>query len=214
MKNSLLILFLITAFLSSACNKSSDTNVDHGFFEGNTYFNTGLGLSLSFPETWAVQSREVVKELSALGGDMLAGDNTALSSQQDNIDNNVTNLFYVFKHERGAPVEFNSNLYAAADNISTKPGIKSGADYFFHMKKIMQSSTLNYQLDETAGPKTISDVAFDILMVKITINNIAINQTFYAAKINEHILVFTLSFTTPEDQEQLESILAGLKITE
>lgn len=145
-------------------------------------------MTFDAPDNWYVASDAQIRELMNFGSDVAAGDKDDLKAIIDaSMQRNIP-LFAVFEHEPGAPVEINPSIIAVAEHMAAAPGIKSGADYFFHAKKLMAQSTAQYAFDDEYKVRKFGEVSFDQMDLTITVGGQTVSQSYYAAKHDNYIV--------------------------
>ena len=209
-------LLLITCLILVGCNKAKESEnfINYGEISGGVYTNNYFNMSIDVPENWVVQSQAAQKELLELGGDLLSGGDENFKNVLDESQKRIVNMFAFFKFEVGAPVEFNPNIISIAEKITDFPGVKSGNDYLFHTKKQLQAGQIGYEFPNEIYVKNISGVSFDVMPMQTSIGTFTVYQEYYATKINDYALTFTLSYSTDEEQDELNEIVDTLKFSE
>jgi hypothetical protein len=108
---------------------------------------------------------------------------------------------------------YNPNILAAAERITSSPGIKRGSDYLFHAKKLLISSQLEYHFNETIETEEISGVSFDILEASISLYGTEIKQHYYTTKIKDYVIIVILSWSNSQEKDELDHILQTLSFS-
>ena len=198
-----LINLLFLLFTTNAVS----TEITYGEIVDNVYKNAYFNMSVEIPEDWAVQSNATLRALSSQGKELIAGEDKNLNAILSESEKQTVNLFGFAEHELGTPVDFNANIMAVAERVSLAPGIKRGSDYLFHVKNILNAGQLEYSFSGEVSSVNLSGVTFDILQAQLKAGTLIVNQTFYAARFDEYVLGFVLSYTSDEQFKKLDSIL-------
>ena len=187
-------LIIGLSLLLTGCDTKPSTEIGYGTIESGVYTNDYFNMSIKVPDNWIIQSQAAQKELMETGSNLISGEDKNLKAILKESEKKTVNMFSFFKFELGTPVPFNPSIISVAERISHMPGVKRGSDYHFFGKKTLESSQMNYQFPNEIYTKVISGVPFDVMPAQITVNSLTIYQEIYAAKINDYILIFTLSY--------------------
>ena len=205
-------IFIICACLTLVgCGNTVKEEIGYGEIKNNIYSNQYFKLKITFPEKWVVQNREALKAQANLGNELIAGKDKNLKAKLNAYAKQSLSLFTVFQFETGTPVSYNPNIVCAAEKMTHMPGVKRGKDYFFHLKKILESGQLKVEFPSDSYEKKISDVSFDSLDILIKIGDTTIKQTYFAARIKNYILLFAISYMEENEKEQLINIMKTIK---
>jgi len=205
-KSAMLCLLATIAF-SSGCGRKAVDEIDFGTVNNSIYQNAYFGLSVSFPPEWSVQDQETHKKLMELGAKIVASDDKNFNALVKASEMTTVNLFAVYKHPVGAPVQFNPSIMCLAERVHHLPGIKKGKDYLFHTKKMLESSQLQVSYPREMSSESLGGQQFDVMRIEISMSGIKIRQTQYAAIIKGYALLFIASFTNEEEESSLVEIL-------
>ena len=205
-------LFIISAcLLLSACDSVAEPDIDYGEIKDGLYTNNYFKMSIQLPSDWSIQSQAEQKKLMKSGTELLSGDNQKLKSALKASQKQSVNMFSVFRYEQGAPVDFNPSIISVAEKVSHMPGVKKGADYLFHVKKVLNAGQLKYDFSGEIYSKELSGVSFDVMPSVISMAGMTIKQEYYAAIMNDYALGFILSYTTDADGKALNNIINTLE---
>ncbi len=205
-------LLITTAICVAGCQKKASDEIDFGSIENSVYSNEYFGLKVTLPADWTVQDQEAQRKLSEDGARMLAGDDKNLKAAMRASELQTVNLFMVFKHPVGAPVDFNPSIMGMAERIRHMPGIKKGKDYLFHVKKALQAGQLKVSVTNEMSKEQIAGRDFDVMHTEIPGGEMRIHQKYYATVIKGYALVFIASFSADEEQSALKDILKSATI--
>ncbi|GAL85575.1 conserved hypothetical protein [Sporocytophaga myxococcoides] len=206
------VVFLsIISFTFSFAQKSK--NFDYGTLKDDSiYTNSYFNLKMDIPSSWHVQSKEEVKQIMKSGENLVTGDDEKLKALVKAAEITTANFLTVLKYERGAPVDFNPSFILMAENISSSPGIKSGADYLFHTRKFMKQTQLNYKLtDEDFKSEVFGGKTFHKMHAEIDYSGVLIQQDYYATIINGFCLSFISSYIDEEQNAELLKIIGSMQ---
>ena len=99
-----------------------------------------------------------------------------------------------------------------AEKTSDVPGIKTGKDYFFHVKKALDQAPLQITYPKDIYTDTVGGVSFYVMPVDMVINGTKIHQEHYAAIQQGYALTFALSYVNEEQRMTLKQVLANTSI--
>ena len=106
-----------------------------------------------------------------------------------------------------APVADNPSIIGTAELVKSKPGIKRGSDYLFHVRNLLETSGIKININETKTTEKFGGVEFDMLEVVLSIGNISIQQKYYSTIMRDYAISFILTYTSEEGHEYLKEIL-------
>ncbi len=208
---SVVAVILAGVLIFSGCKKKASDEITFGSMNGSVYSNEYFGLTIEFPEDWAVAEKETLKQVTDMGTDFLAGDDKNLKAIVKASELQTVNLFMVSQHPLGSPVPFNPNVTAVAERIRHMPGIKSGKDYLYHARKLMESSALDASFTEEVRNEQIGGYSFDIMTAEMNMSGASIKQQYYATVLKGYVLGVIISYSNDQDQAALKEILATIK---
>ena len=178
----------------------------------NTFRNDYFGMTAKKPESWHALTPEQQEQLLGMGADLASSGNDDMKKILDVSAKRLHPLFAFFKHELGAPVPFNPNVLALAENTSFMPGMKTGKDYFYQSKKMMNQTGMNYEFGEQYSRTMIGGVAFDVMDVTLNFNGDSIQQKYYAARHGDHFISIVESYGADELKVETAAILDSIEL--
>ena len=200
------VLFLGVLFTSCLTGGKPD-DFDYGHIEDGKYVNSFFKFEITLPDGWVVQSQEQMDNLTEKGTELAFGENKFKKAVVKASLINTANLLQAFQYELGTPVDFNPNISIVAENISNTPGIKTGGDYLFHLRKMLKESLLDVEhVDENFEKETIGGRT-DFYKMKVTINYLQkANQIVYATISNGFSLCIVITSNDEVQQQMLKTI--------
>ncbi len=187
--------------------RASD-EIDFGTIENSTYTNNYFGLSVKLPPEWSVQDQKSQKKLVELGTKMISSEDKNLNAAIKALEQKTINLFSVFQHPMGAPVNSNPNIICIAERVRETPGIKNGKDYLFHVRKTLESSQMKFAFPEDITTEELGGRDFYVLYSEMPIAGMIVRQKYYATVMKGYALIFTVSFTNEEEQTAIDNVLS------
>ena len=200
--NLLGFLFLtITALGCQAQNKPID--FDYGHVENNKYVNSYFDFEITIPTDWSVQTKEQMDNLLKTGVELVAGNDSKLKYIAKVSEINLANLLAVYQYERGFAVGYNPSLMLAADNLTKTPGIKTGSDYLFEARKLLEISQFEYDyIEEEFTKEIINGTEFYKMNTEVNYRGLNIKQIYYSTIVD--IFSFNIVITFINDQQKLD----------
>jgi hypothetical protein len=212
MKKLFILITIIPMFLILS-GRVLSTEIGYGKIERGIYTNNYFNMSILVPDGWSVQSKAAIKEISDLGGNLVAGDDKNLQAIMKESEKQTVNMFAFFKYEQGSPVDFNPSILAMAERVTHMPGIKRGSDYLFHVKKLFQAGQVEYTFPKEIYTKEISGVSFDVMPAEINIGGTTVHQEYYATRIKDYVLGVVLTYATKPENNELNKIFNKLNFS-
>ena len=207
------IIIIGLSLLLTGCDTKPSEEIGYGTIVNDVYTNNYFNMSIKVPDNWTVQSQASQQELMKTGSNLFSGEDKSLKSILKEAEKQTVNMFSFFKFEQGSPVSFNPSIMSIAVRMSHMPGVKRGSDYHFHAKKLLESGHMKYEFPNEIYTKDISGISFDVMPAQITINNFTVYQEYYAARINDYVLMFILSYSSDSEIDELNQIISRLKIS-
>ncbi|TAJ11686.1 hypothetical protein DMA11_15965 [Marinilabiliaceae bacterium JC017] len=184
---------------------------DYGHVENHKYTNSFFDFEMTLPADWVVQSKEQTENLTKMGKELVAGDDQNMKALLDASDINTANLLTVFKYEVGSAVEYNPNLALVAENLKNAPGIKTGGDYLFQSRKLLNQSQIQYDyIDEEFKKEVINNQEYYLMNASINFMGLTIKQKYYTRVKDGFCFAAIISYVDDEQKEELENILNSM----
>ncbi len=212
MKNGrlILVLFVVSMPLLTGCQRKAVDEVGLGSLEGSVYTNKYFGLTVTLPAGWSNQDQKSLRELTDLGGQVVAGDDKNLKAIVKTAETTTVNLFGSFRHPMGAPVPFNPSVMCLAERTRHLPGIKKGRDYLYHLKKLIESSQMKISFAEEISTETLGGQDFDVLQTEMSTVGVTVYQKYFVTVLKGYALMFVVSYTTDEEGAELQEVLKSI----
>ncbi len=196
-------LFISIAVITMACGTADRRSPTDGTLTDTTYENTYFGFSLPLPAGWSVATPQAEDYFREVGQKAIAGDDPLLQASVEASVANTFQLLTVSEHPVGAAVAFNPMIVVMAESVSHAPGIKTGADYLFHLGNVLERSPIAY---ETIGEVSAIELGGRSFHRKdFGFSSLAgVRQSYIFAREGEYVFGFVLS---AQDQNELEGLL-------
>jgi len=206
------MMTVLCALIAYGCGDSSGPSLEHlrGGMEGDVYVNAEFGLRLRLPPDWHVATREQQDILLNMGTAVIGESDTALRAALEAQKHHLVALVMVFKHELGAPVAMNANFNIIAEYVGATPGIKTMEDYFFHTRRLLAATEMNYVFSDEVETIEVSGVPVTILDSHASFAGQAFQQRMLACRRGDYILATTLTFDTEEDRDAMMQVLTAM----
>ena len=213
MKNKLYISSLIiSCLIILGCDRQENmTDFDYGSIEKNIYTNTFFNMRMTLPEDWVVQSEQETEEIMEEGLKLVAGNDKNLETVIKASEVNTANLFMLYQYELGAAVDYNPSLMMVAENLRNAPGVKTGADYLYHARKLLARAQMQYDhIDEEFEEVDINGVPFHLMNTNINYLGFDIKQKYYSTVLYGFSLNMIISYVDEEQKAELEESIHSL----
>jgi hypothetical protein len=202
-------LVLLLALLAG-CEKKASDEIDFGTVTNSVYHNNYFSFNVPFPKDWSPQDQSEQQRLAKLGGKLISGDDKNLQAEMKMGELRTVNLFAVFEHPPGSPVDFNPSILSVAENVRHAPGIKRGSDYHFQAKKVLQSGQLDISFPKDIYTQKLGGVDFDVMEAHIRARGIVVKQKYYATIMKGYALCLVTSFVSDEQDAALQKVLSNV----
>lgn len=176
------------------------TSVLMGTTDKGIYNNEYLNMSVKIPQEWVIQDNSTVLELIAQLVD---------KASADELSNSLKSFLCLMasKYAMGAPVEFNPNMSLGIENVSLLAGISKGSDYLFFLEKAITQVNPGYTFEDQIETVVLDGISFDTRKGVINVADREIKQKIYCTIYKGFSVFFTLSYSTEEELQELETIL-------
>ena len=211
-KSILTCAALCAAMLATGCNRDAGASGVAEKVSENTYRNAAFGLTVTAPDTWFVMDNQQTEKLMEAGTDMATAGNDKLKAIADASKQATSNIFTFFKHPVGTPVEFNPSVIGVAENLMMAPGVKTGRDYFFHARKLMEQSSVPIEILGDYTTTKIGGQAFDRMDVRMNANGVSVNQSYYAARHDNFVVVIIQSYQNDAERKETMSVIETIRL--
>jgi len=208
----LLLASLVFLTLCGADKKAKP--FDYGRIENGKYLNSFFGLEITLPSDWFILNKSQMQNIAEKGKELIAGDDEKMKKMIKAAKVEDATLLGIFKYEKGAAVDYNPNLMLAVGNLKNTPGIKTGKDYLFHIRKLLKQTQLYDSIDEECEKEIINNQEFYLMSTSMKIFELKITQTYYATVRNGFALVLAISFVDDEEKDTLEKTVKSIKFSE
>ena len=179
----------------------------NGTVSGKTYTNSVYGLQITFPDTWLIPAGDFEDYMRSQGHDisLKTPDNvTGVSKVQ--LDRSLQKVKVLVTAYRSMPGSTdNAIMRVAAEDLTLTPQVKDAVDYFDLMRSQFSVMRLpaDFKYSETQAEK-LGAKQFAYLDT----SSLAGKKRMYATVRNGYAILFTLSYTKPEDLAAMRQILA------
>jgi len=211
-KFNLLGIIILTIIMGGCYSQNKQNNFDYGRVENNKYFNSFFDFEITLPTDWIVQTKEQVKNMVKTDNTLVAGDDSNMKAVLKASEINSAYLLSVFQFERGSAVKYNPGLTLIAENVKNFPGIKSGSDYLYQSRKLMEKSQLKYDyIDKEFSKETINGTDFYKMNAEIKYMGLDIKQIYYSKIIKGFSFNAIISFINDKQKQDLLKSINSMK---
>jgi hypothetical protein len=125
----------------SAVSPAAAISPDDGKVTGNLYESSYFGFRVSFPKGWSAHGPQTSKRVMELGKSSLTDKKVVSNASAEEAQKRTFNLLTVFERPLGTPgAKPNRALMVIAEDVSSSPGIKTGADYLLNAQALLQKA--------------------------------------------------------------------------
>jgi hypothetical protein len=201
----------LLAFVALSCNPKKPVPFDYGKVVNNVYQNNYFNFKLQVPQGWKVLSREEMKKLSEKGRDYITQGNEGMKDAFKASEINTANLLSIFHYDENPQEEYNCNLTLMAENLKNFPNIKTGEDYLYQTKQVLQKTNIQISSADSKSEKTtLGGRDFYRMNMTLSIVGMEIKQTYYAAIDQGFALGIVMSYVTDSDKQILDNCLNSM----
>jgi hypothetical protein len=207
------IFMLIACALLIACSGNQDDKSALTYTsDGTRYINDYFELEITKPNDWYSQDPESTMKMSQVGANIIAGEDRNMKAMMDESLKSSLPIFAFFEQAPGTPTSTNPNIVSVAENISLTPGIKSGCDYLFHARKLMEKSTLNMTISEGCQTLNINGAILGYFDTQAGFNGIEVKQKYYACVKGEHAIAIIQTYFDDTSKAAVDRILNSIQV--
>ena len=182
-----------------------------GYIKNETYLNEYFNISIKLATDGVIQDEETKKMVMDMGESVIGENNENLKALLAASKQKSFNLLYISKYELGAAVDFNPSLICIAEDVSAFKGIKTGEDYIFNTRKILNAANMGYVIEDKISSKNINGINLSLMKASINTGINTVTQDYYSIIINRYAVSVVLSYTNEEEKLYLEKMLNSLK---
>ena len=180
---------------------------DRGTVSGRTYTNHGLAFEVTFPDTWLIPGDDFEDYMKSQGIDVtLKAPETLGKASKIQVERALQKVNILLTAYRSMPgTEDNGVVRISTEDIRLNPAIKDAVDYFDLMRSqyAVMKLPADFRYSETQAEQ-LGSQQFGFLD---TSSN-AGKKRMYATVRNGVAIMFTLSYTKPDDLKTFRDVLA------
>jgi len=224
LRSPLLALALGSALLGlSACgDNTAASGANTGNLaektDPNTYVAKTYGITATAPEGWFVMDSDVTRKLMDIGRDTATANSDAKTKAE--FDASIArseNIFGFLEKDPSIPGEGGAGILALAEDLAGSPDVKSGRDYFPHLRAAFEQTAANVSIDDNYTTVQIDGHAFDRMNIVMHGTGpagtpVQVNQRYLAARHGDSMIVFIMSYLENGDTTALDGIVNSIKL--
>jgi hypothetical protein len=181
---------------------------EHGDVSGRIYTNTPYGFRITFPDNWTIAGSGFEDTLKSQGHDIsLKAPESVGGAGKLQVAKMLDRVKVLVTGFRSTPGSNHSAIIrVSAEDLRTVPAVKDAVDYFDLMRSQFAVMKLppDFKYSETQAEK-LGAKQFAYL----DISSNAGKKRLYATVRNGYAIMFTLSYTKPEDLATMRQILSS-----
>jgi hypothetical protein len=89
--------------------------------------------------------------------------------------------------------------------------VQNGLDYLKGVKDSLIATQMPYEFSKDIYIEQVSTKEFYVLEAQINLEGFHVNQKSYAAVFDEYVLVFTFTYSSDEEYNELNNIIKSIK---
>jgi hypothetical protein len=172
----------------------------------------GLNITATAPDGWYRMPVDTTQAMMEQGANVVAGDNQQLQAAARAAAQTTIQLFGYMRVPPGSPTNENPSVVGMAENVKAAPGVQRGRDYFFQVQRLWEQSTMDVHVLGNDQTRQIDGHPFDRIDVKVNAMGREIFQSYYAARRNDHMIVFIQSWQSDGEKTQTDGIVDSIKL--
>ncbi len=184
----------------------------------NTYVAKKYGVTATAPDGWYVMDSAVTKKLMDIGRDTATA-NVDAKTKAD-FDASIArseNIFGFLEKDPNTSTDGGAGILALSEDVTSSPEVKTGRDYFPHLRAAFQQTAANVTVDDTYTTVQIDGHAFDQMNIVMHGTSpagtpISVNQRYIAARHDNSMIVFIQSYLDDADLAALDGIIKSVKL--
>ena len=180
--------------------------------DGSRYVNEFFRLEVTKPEGWFAQDAELTLKMNQQGAELVAGDDKNTKTIIAQSLKSSIPVFGFFQHPPGAAVEVNPSILSLAENVSVLPGIKTGCDYLFHARKLLERSAMKVSVKDGCQTTQINGASLGYIDTTMNVGSREIRQRYYACVQGEHALSIIQTYVDDETKQLVDDPLKSLSV--
>lgn len=188
-----------------------------GKFEGQTYVNKALGLSLVLPDGWQAQDTEVQQQLTnTVSERMKERTQKADPAVQRAVQSSVARSTILLVAVKPSDDKISANMLAIAENIAVMLSVRTPRQYLELARHTNSIGDSPIVLDEEVKNEKIGEVDFAFVNAHLRNPQLAasstVQQRYYAMMRKNYAVMFVLTYGTPAQLQSCLDVLKSLKL--
>lgn len=176
--------------------EKSKVNIDFGTYEDQKYVNEYLKLKFQIPDNWTYMTENELRELMAIDGELE--------------DEESAMILYAIENQTNE-----TRITSGISLTLEKEELYEDLDtYLFEIKAMLESSEVSFEEIKRGTTKIINEQEFEVLEVKLKIDEgLILNQDYYAMKKEDYILTFITTYIE-EEKANIRDIIENIEFKE
>ncbi len=155
-------------------------------------------MTMEMPEDWILQFDKLNR-------------NSTKKNDIDLSEEKKLTLIAAFKYPVMGQPGFNPSFICMVDKITTGFKAKKGYEYLQAVKDSLIAAQLPYEFSKEIYDEKIGSKNFSVLEGSITSGEFHVSQKSYAAIVDKYALVFTFTYSSDEEYDELNNIIKSIK---
>ena len=206
------LFVIVLATLLAACSSQDAPSPLTVNTAGNHYHNAFFGVSVDKPDGWYSQSPEETIALQQRGTTAISGKDQNMKAMIEASLKSSVPVFGFFQLPPGTPGKSNPNVLSVAENLQGFPGVKTGCDYLYFVRQLLEKGKLAYSFTADCAPRTFAGESFGYMEGQITFGEKTVTQRYYATIRGQYALSFIQTYFSDEGEAATGTILNSVKL--
>ena len=207
-----LVLAVVIALAGAGCATLQHKSPADGGVAGGEYTNSFFGFALPIPNGWSVAPQEALNATVKMGSEMLTESaDKRVKAALKAAEKKTHNLMLMSEHPLGAAVPFNANIIGVAELVRHTPGVKTGADYLFHMRNVLKMSNVGLQSRGEPKETQLGKRTFYHEQYYSGTTSPSVEQAYYVTVLDGYALALIVSAASQDDLPRVEATLKDLR---
>ena len=212
-------ILIISFFIGCATTEKSKAELSendivdiYGTYNDGIYTNKYYGFKLDIPKSYIIQDEKMKEHVVSEGADYFYGDEASREYIKELAAEKVYNILMCTKYEIGSPVLENPLLQIIGENLIYNPGVKTGADYLWHVQKLFKESGVKLNNETEIMIEEVNGIKFHTYSYEMYAKAVYFNQKWYTKKVGDHMLCIALTYNSEQGYNELNDIFNTLEL--
>ncbi len=171
------------------------------------YYNSKLGFEIDIPKDWLVLNQHQLDSMIAKMKEETIKKDPSKKEIVENSDIGMDYLLQSFKYPLENSEKYNPNVAVFVEDVTDAPDIHRGTDYLAYVRRSRSNSAALDFMQDGFTLKTFSSKDFYFMNASKKQSEYTIYQKYYAIVMNRSALTIVVSYSTEEQEKEIDKIL-------